>query len=216
MNKHTSKLMSNIQQQNSNTAITLIALIITIIVLLILAGVTLNMVMGENGIITKAQLAKEETNEAQKNEEENLEELERKVSSYGDNRENNSVMDKNSISDDNTERFVSTSFSMQHLDKRHLDAKECKFGNINESGELTIKQDGMYYISSSLIRDSINGQIYNLIYINDIKMIYSFSNNSNNGIPVSLNFYAKAGDKVKVELAAYNDTVKVYKWSSFI
>ena len=61
---------------NSNTAITLIALIITIIVLLILAGVTLNMIMGENGIINKAQLAKEKNNEAQEKENENLKSLE--------------------------------------------------------------------------------------------------------------------------------------------
>ena len=47
-----------------NKAITLIALIITIIVLLILAGVTLNMVMGENGIFGKANIAKEKTNKS--------------------------------------------------------------------------------------------------------------------------------------------------------
>ena len=41
-----------------NSAVTLIALIITIIVLLILAGVTLNMVMGENGLFGKANNAK--------------------------------------------------------------------------------------------------------------------------------------------------------------
>ena len=45
----------------SNSAITLIALIITIIVLLILAGVTLSMVMGENGIFGKANNASEQT-----------------------------------------------------------------------------------------------------------------------------------------------------------
>ncbi len=45
----------------SNNAITLIALIITIIVLLILSGVTLNMVMGDNGIINKATIASEKT-----------------------------------------------------------------------------------------------------------------------------------------------------------
>ena len=44
-----------------NTAITLIALIITIIVLLILAGVTLSMVMGESGIFSKANNASEQT-----------------------------------------------------------------------------------------------------------------------------------------------------------
>ena len=45
----------------SNSAITLIALIITIIVLLILAGVTLSMVMGESGIFSKANNASEQT-----------------------------------------------------------------------------------------------------------------------------------------------------------
>ena len=48
----------------SNFGITLIALIITIIVLLILAGVTLNMVMGDSGIFNKANQAKEETSYA--------------------------------------------------------------------------------------------------------------------------------------------------------
>ena len=53
----------------SNAAITLIALIITIIVLLILAGVTLNMVMGENGLFGKAKNAKNKTEVAQYEEE---------------------------------------------------------------------------------------------------------------------------------------------------
>jgi len=70
----------------------------------------------------------------------------------------------------------------------------------------------MYYISSSLIRDTIDGQIYNHILVNDIQMIYSFSDSSDTGIPVSLNFYAKAGDRVKVQLRAYNTTVQIYKW----
>ena len=41
----------------SSNGITLIALIITIVVLLILAGVSINMVIGENGLINKAQRA---------------------------------------------------------------------------------------------------------------------------------------------------------------
>ena len=52
-----------------NNAITLIALIITIIVLLILAGVTLNMVMGDSGIFSKANQAKNKTEVAQYEEE---------------------------------------------------------------------------------------------------------------------------------------------------
>ena len=51
-----------------NNGITLIALVITIIVLLILAGVSIAMLTGENGILTQAQNAKDKTNEAAKNE----------------------------------------------------------------------------------------------------------------------------------------------------
>lgn len=58
---------SNFGMQNS--AITLVALVITIIVLLILAGVTLNMVMGDSGIFNKANQAKNKTEVAQYEEE---------------------------------------------------------------------------------------------------------------------------------------------------
>ena len=58
-----------LQVPKSNLGITLIALIITIIVLLILAGVTLNMVMGENGLFGKANNAKNKTEVAQYEEE---------------------------------------------------------------------------------------------------------------------------------------------------
>jgi Tfp pilus assembly major pilin PilA len=46
---------------SKNKGITLIALIITIIVLLILAGVSINMVLGDNGVVTKALNASEKT-----------------------------------------------------------------------------------------------------------------------------------------------------------
>lgn len=56
--------------------ITLIALVVTIVVLLILAGVSLNLVLGNNGIVSKAKDAKNKTVEAQKNTELALGELE--------------------------------------------------------------------------------------------------------------------------------------------
>ena len=48
--------------------ITLIALVVTIIVLLILAGITISLVFSENGIIAKAKEAAEKTNQATTNE----------------------------------------------------------------------------------------------------------------------------------------------------
>ena len=47
--------------------ITLIALVVTIVVLLILAGVSINMVLGENGIVTKAKDARDKTEQAKQN-----------------------------------------------------------------------------------------------------------------------------------------------------
>jgi len=44
--------------------ITLIALVVTIVVLLILAGVSINLITGENGIVSKAKQAAEKTEEA--------------------------------------------------------------------------------------------------------------------------------------------------------
>ena len=61
-----------------NKGITLIALVITIIVLLILAGVSIAMLTGNNGILTQAKLAKENTEAAKEQEEKDLD----KISSY--------------------------------------------------------------------------------------------------------------------------------------
>ena len=48
--------------KKQNQGVTLIALVITIIVLLILAGVAMTVIMGDNNLFEKAQQAKEETN----------------------------------------------------------------------------------------------------------------------------------------------------------
>ena len=52
---------TNSKKQKKNKGITLIALVITIIVLLILAGVSIAMLTGDNGILSQAQRAKSET-----------------------------------------------------------------------------------------------------------------------------------------------------------
>ena len=59
--------------------ITLIALVITIILLLILAGVTLNAAIGENGLFERAKLAREKYEEAETDESRKLENLESEI-----------------------------------------------------------------------------------------------------------------------------------------
>ena len=54
-----------ISSKNNESGITMIALVVTIVVLLILAGISLGALTGDNGIINKAQEAKNDTNYAQ-------------------------------------------------------------------------------------------------------------------------------------------------------
>ena len=64
--------MKKTKETRKNRGITLIALVITIIVLLILAGVSIAMLTGNNGILTQAKLAKENTALAKEDEENKL------------------------------------------------------------------------------------------------------------------------------------------------
>ena len=67
------------KQKKKQRGITLIALVVSIIVLIILAGVSINMLVGENGIITQAQRVKKETEQAQVEEQKHLTMLEASV-----------------------------------------------------------------------------------------------------------------------------------------
>ena len=70
------------QKRRKEKGITLVALVVTIIVLIILAGVTLNIVLDQNGIIEKTQKAKNKTEQAQKDEEDILNSYEDKINEY--------------------------------------------------------------------------------------------------------------------------------------
>ena len=63
--------------------VTLVALVVTIIVLIILAGISINLVLGDNGIITIAKKAKENTELARVEEETELNELYTQLESSG-------------------------------------------------------------------------------------------------------------------------------------
>ena len=65
-----------LKQKNKERGITLVALVVTIIVLIILAGVSIAMLVGENGIITQARRAAQETEQAKKEEAAGLSSLE--------------------------------------------------------------------------------------------------------------------------------------------
>ena len=74
LNKKTSKtnLQRTSKMYSKERGITLIALVITIIILIILATVTITLVFGEGGLIQRAQEGKELTEQAQKDEQDEL------------------------------------------------------------------------------------------------------------------------------------------------
>ena len=65
-------MRKTMKKLRNKKGITLIALVVTIVVLLILAGTTIAMLTGDNGIIARAAKAKEETDKAASEEEAGL------------------------------------------------------------------------------------------------------------------------------------------------
>ena len=142
------------QKLKENKGITLIALVITIIVLLILAGVTIATLTGDNGILKKAGDAKTQTEQAK--EDENL-----KIAiagSYGtdgklnlkdlkDNLENQGInYDKNN-----------TGFPLEVIvngEKKKIDAN----GNIIESIQ-SLKTKGTVFNDTTTLEDTYGNQI---------------------------------------------------------
>ena len=99
------KLMINKNKFGESKAVTLIALVITIIVLLILAGVAIAMLTGENGIISKAMQAKTKTEDSKETEEAGLKKIENYIN--GKSAEAGVVIqDLKSIKSDGTEGEV--------------------------------------------------------------------------------------------------------------
>ena len=142
------------QKLKENKGITLIALVITIIVLLILAGVTIATLTGDNGILGKANDAKTQTEQAK--EDENL-----KIAiagSYGtdgklnlkdlkDNLENQGInYDKNN-----------TGFPLEvtvNGEKKKIDAN----GNIIESIQ-SLKTKGTVFKDTTTLEDTYGNQV---------------------------------------------------------
>ena len=78
--------------------ITLVALVVTIVVLLILAGVSINLVLGDNGIIAKAKDAETKSAEASQNDLKGMNglvsEMEGALAGNGSTGSGNNFMDK--------------------------------------------------------------------------------------------------------------------------
>ena len=83
------KLNSKEKQYKQENGITLIALIVTIVIMLILAGVTIKLALDDNGVIENAKEAKDQYEQAQVDADNELNDISSEMKKYLDgNRKN--------------------------------------------------------------------------------------------------------------------------------
>ena len=141
------------QKLKENKGITLIALVITIIVLLILAGVTIATLTGDNGILKKAGDAKTQTEQAK--EDENL-----KIAiagSYGTDGKLNLKDLKDNLKNQGISYTNSNEFPLEvtvNGEKKKIDAN----GNIIESIQ-SLKTKGTVFKDTTTLEDTYGNQV---------------------------------------------------------
>lgn len=114
-----------------NKGITMISLAVTIIVLIILAGVTINTLVGDNGIITMAQKAKENTELAKLEEEQQLNNL------YEELQNNGGVIEDGSGAEaikklKNFKKVIATAITNEGVPTLETDTEETMAENIGK------------------------------------------------------------------------------------
>ena len=110
--------------------ITLVSLVVTIIILIILAGISINRLVGDNGIITKAQQAKENILLAQEEEAKQLNQLYNQLDSMGSTVDNtdNQIIEKLK----NFKKVIATAITNEGVETLETDSEEVMSENIGK------------------------------------------------------------------------------------
>ena len=149
----------------NNRGITLLALIVTIIVLLILAGITIGMITGDNGIITKTEEAKFKAN---------VRALEEDIDTYkvGEQQKNKIGIDMYPVIQSETLETVDKNLINENLKKRMV-----KWASTAGDGEIatvdTIDYSKFYKLDKEKVTsaESFAGDLYLILVGNDYKVI---------------------------------------------
>lgn len=182
--------------------ITLIALVVTIVILLILAGVSITVVFGDNGIIKMAQEAVERTRKEQEEELKNLGELEswfnqseKKITIrlVGEQNEVITNCNLNVYTDEQCQNFLKT------IEIRDGQAENSQYSYESDD----VLADGVYYIKVESIAEPyrINPGIFKFEVVNEKNMLQiKFNKYNGNGMKLIESY----GDKIYL-----NDNIHV-------
>ncbi len=156
-----SKLNMRAKKGISNTGITLVALVITIIVLLILAGVSINLVAGSNGLLNKATKAVDVTNTAKIKEDIELKIAEMQMDYYSDSNLPNQYVNVNEYIKAELEKGVElpngAEISCDTTGK--LSYEGIEIGSLNSDGTVTIDGElsGSQIVTKYTVSYNANG-----------------------------------------------------------
>ncbi len=154
------------EKQRNFKGITLISLVITIIILIILAGISINLILGENGLFTKAREAREKFLNAQAEEEAKIAELEMQI------KDNENLPENTEKTPAGTEvkvpsKWLTTTPAYIETEKGEIVKKAVVSSNVRAvatgNGETVPVPKGFYYVggtvsSGVVISDNIKDQ----------------------------------------------------------
>ena len=137
--------------------ITLVALVVTIIVLIILAGISINLLLGDNGIITKAQEAKKQ---------QKIAEVKEKISLELASAETDAIIRNESLEEEQLNDIVSKYGTLQDDkdtiltkdDNYEISLKEIWYGTLSTSGSYSDKKKQIEILEKELkeLQDKYN------------------------------------------------------------
>lgn len=192
--------MKEQEKRNNQEGVTLVALVVTIIILIILAGVSINLLLGENGIITQAQKAKEDTEQAKIEEEKAL----NSVYGYLNIDPNNYVRpeEMESLREDynNFKNTIAQAITESGIPTQNTDSAETMANSIKNLGGGTIQRIKLGSNQSNIDCTSIEG--WNTLRIENFAIIpTSITGGGRAGDVPSFNRYATANPTM-----SYNNT----------
>ena len=137
--------------------VTLVALVVTIIVLIILAGININLLLGENGLITKAQEAKKQ---------QKIAEIKEKISLELASAETDAIIRNESLEEEQLNDIVSKYGTLQDDkdtiltkdDNYKISLKEIWYGTLSTSGSYSDKKKQIEMLEKELkeLQDKYN------------------------------------------------------------
>ncbi len=148
--------------------ITLVALVVTIIILLILAGVTLNIALSENGIFNKTKQAVEKYEESQNKELNDIEKLSDKLSEIMQEKINIKLSKENLIMDREDKEVLVATIMPEKDENKKVKWKSSNedVAEVSEEGEVTAKTVGKTTIEAFLEDDNKTSAICKVTVIN--------------------------------------------------